>query len=100
MGRSPFTSAFAGSLVALFLALPAQVLANPISIYPANQDLIEHALVALVVEVPIVAALFPRRRLRLALTCAVATGLTYLLLHWLLGLRHWGVLPLLGGEVF
>ncbi len=34
----------------------------------------------LAVEVPVVAALFPRRRLRMALVCAVATTATHLLL--------------------
>lgn len=34
------------------------------------------------VEVPVVAAFFPGRRLRLALTCAVTTTVTHLLLHF------------------
>ncbi|HEU4382083.1 MAG TPA: hypothetical protein VFR85_01170 [Anaeromyxobacteraceae bacterium] len=53
---------------------------------------------ALVVEVPIIAAFFPGRRLQLALTCAAVNGLTYLVLHWVLGLLHWGSLPILVGE--
>jgi len=55
----------------------------------------------LAVEVPVVAALFPGRRLRLALACAAATTATHLLMH--LGfprLLPSGVSPLLVGEAF
>jgi hypothetical protein len=38
--------------------------------------------ITLVVEVPTVAAFFPGRRVQLALTCALATTATHLLLHF------------------
>lgn len=44
--------------------------------------------VTLAVETPIVAALFPGRRLRLAVTCVAATTATHLALHF-------GFMPLL-----
>lgn len=47
---------------------------------------------------PIIAAFFPGRRLRLALTSAAANCLTYLVVHWVLGVLHWGLLPILIGE--
>lgn len=57
--------------------------------------------VTLVVETPIVAAFFPRRRLRLAATCAVATTATHLLLHFgFPRLLPAGISPLFFGEAF
>jgi hypothetical protein len=57
--------------------------------------------ITLVVETPIVAALFPGRRLRLAITCAAATTATHLLLHFAFPrLLPAGVSPLLLGEAF
>lgn len=40
--------------------------------------------VTIAIEVPIVAALFPGRRARLAVTCALATTATHLVLHFVL----------------
>src|SRR5512142_1725984 len=57
--------------------------------------------ITLVLEVPIVAALYPGRRARLALVCAVATTATHLLLHFgFPRLLPRGSPVLLAGEAF
>jgi hypothetical protein len=57
--------------------------------------------ITLVVEVPIVAALFPGRRRRMALVCAVATTVTHILLHFVFPrVLPRGISPLVFGEVF
>lgn len=57
--------------------------------------------ITLVVETPIVAALFPGRRLRLAITCAAANIVTHVLLHFVFPrLLPAGVSPLVVGEAF
>lgn len=40
--------------------------------------------ITLAVEVPVVAALFPGQRLRMAVTCALATSATHLFMHFAL----------------
>jgi hypothetical protein len=57
--------------------------------------------ITLLVETPIVAALFPGRRGRLALTCLVASTVTHLLLHFVFPrLLPAAVSPLVVGELF
>ncbi len=57
--------------------------------------------ITLAVEVPVAAAFFPRRRRRLALTCALATTATHLLLHFVFpAVLPRTVSPLLFGEIF
>jgi hypothetical protein len=57
--------------------------------------------ITVVVETPIVAAFFPGRRLRLALTCVVATTATHVLLHFVFPrLLPAGISPLVFGEAF
>jgi hypothetical protein len=57
--------------------------------------------ITLVVETPIVATLFPGRRLRLAFTCVVATTATHVMLHFVFPrLLPAGISPLVVGEAF
>lgn len=57
--------------------------------------------ITLLVETPIVAALFPGRRRRLALTCLGVTTATHLVLHFVLArVLPVEVSPLVAGEVF
>jgi len=57
--------------------------------------------ITLAVETPIVAALFPGRRVRLAFTCVVATIATHLMLHFVFPrLLPDGISPLIVGEAF
>lgn len=57
--------------------------------------------ITLAVETPIVAAVFPGRRVRLAITCAAATTATHLLMHLVLpGLLPGWASPFVVGEVF
>ncbi len=82
-------------LVALFL--PAQARANPISFGPGVVELVGLPLV-IAIEAPIVAAFFPGRRKLLAVRCAVATAVTYFVLHWFLALEQFGLRPIIVGE--
>lgn len=50
------------------------------------QAYLEAWVVTLAVEVPVVAALYPGRRLRMALVCIVASSITHLAMHFLLPL--------------
>ncbi len=99
MHRDPFARAFARSAIPLAAAMPAAVRANPIMVPGLGAPGPLGLLVALVIEVPIVAAFLPGGRLRLGLACAVATSVTDSLLHWALAaLASWGPVTLLLGE--
>jgi hypothetical protein len=57
--------------------------------------------ITLLVEVPLVAAFYPGRRRAMALTCAVASTATHLLLHFVFpAVLPRGISPLLAGEAF
>jgi uncharacterized protein (DUF1810 family) len=57
--------------------------------------------ITLVSEIPIVAALFPGRRARMALVCALATTATHLALHFVFPpLLPARISPLFFGEAF
>ncbi len=98
MRRPPFESALAASLILIAATIPVLARANPVIVGPGHAHLLGLPL-ALGVEIPIVAALFPGRRLRLALTCAAANSGSYVVLFWGLDLVNWGFLPLVAGEV-
>lgn len=86
MGGSRFVNA-ASLIVLATAAMPALVRANPIVIPPPVPSLPLSPnypfllALTLAVEMPIVAAFFRGRRLRLALACAAATTVTFLLMH-------------------